>query len=585
MADFFNRIIDSFVKRNNWSKTAQAAHYKRQYNTFDRLSDKYQKPNIPASTDMEDVSSAADFQRQTGQLNTFVYKTESSKLARLSTRREMSTFPEISFALGEIEDEAINFDANGDFMQLIIKNPRLMQNENILKNLNKEWQYVKSDLLEAHKNINEWWMDYMIDGELFFEKVVDPETAKERGIIKVKRLKAEYTHPRWAEIEDNTPYDFIHKGPNNLLIMPPQMVAYANSGLFDYPDRETKIVKSFLDYARIDYRKLKQLEDALVIYRLTRSVERRIFKIEVGKLPKQRAESYVQNLMKKYRQRKTYNPETGEASQTIDTMAMIEDYWFPQQDGKGSSIDTLPGAENLGQIDDVIYFLKKLYRALRIPMSRMEQDTGFSLGDTSDITREEVRFNKMVQKFVNRFSDVFLQIFISHLRLKGYADEYGINEKDFFIKMHSNNLFQDYIESELIKQRVDNFEKFIPYSQQGEDGSVPLFDKEWLMRRFLKLANEDILENESYIKKNKNKKIAPSEGGGGSGGSGDLGGSSGGNMGGSSSSGGSETSDALSELGPAPEGSSDITGTPPETKSQETNTPESEPKSGLDSFA
>lgn len=541
--DFLSRVIEPFVRRNKWSKADQQKHYKRQYNVWDRQSDKYARPDIPAVTEMEDVTavSAGEFQQQTGQLNTFVYRSETSKLARLKVWREMAHFPEISFALGEMEDEAVNFDDDGKFVELIIKNPRLSQNDNIVRNIMKEWNYIIYDLMDAKNYINEWFVEFLIDGEIMFEKVVDPVTARERGILRVRRLRPEYTYPRWAEVEDDHPYDFVHRNDSNIVLMPPEMVAYANSGLFNHPDRYTKEVLSFLDYAKIDYRKLKQMEDALVIYRLVRAPERRVFKIEVGKLPKPKAEQYVQSLMRKYRQRKTYDPSTGETSQTIDTMAMIEDFWLPSQDGKGSSIDTLPGGENLGQIDDILYFLDKLYRSLRIPMSRMKSDTGFSLGDTSDITREEVRFHKMVQKFVNRFSSVFMQIFLSHLRLKGYADEYGITEKDFNIKMLSNNLFQLFIETELMSQKVENFERLTQYADASE--GVPLFSKRWLAKKYLKFSVEDMAENDEYLKKDKELGLLGTGGGdGGGGGLGDLGGgggsSGGGSLGGGSSGGG-----------------------------------------------
>jgi hypothetical protein len=510
MANFLNRIIAPFVRRNKWSRAQQQQHYKRAFNAFDHQQTKYGRQMVPSATEMEDVTtvSAGDFQQQVGQLNSFIYRAEPNKIAKLQTWRDMAMFPEISFALGEIEDEAVNFNAEGDFIELIVNNPRFLQNENILKNISKEWSYIIEDVMNAKHYINEWFMEYMIDGEIFFEKVVDPVTAKDRGILRVKRLRPDYTFPIWEEIESDRIFEFIHKNETNILRMPPEMVAYANSGIYKYPDRYTKEVTSYLETAKVDYRKLKQLEDALVIYRLVRAPERRVFKIEVGKLPKAKAEQYVQALMKKYRQRKVYDPATGEASQLIDTMAMVEDFWLPSQDGKGSSIDTLPGGENLGQIDDVIYFLKKLYRALRIPMSRMEQDTGFSLGDTSDITREEVRFHKMIQKFVNRFSQVFVQIFISHLRLKGYADEYGINEKDFTVKMVANNLFQDFMESEILTQRAENFERFIDYAEGDPDtGSGPLFSKKWLMKRFLKFNDKEILENEEFLKQDElNKK-------------------------------------------------------------------------------
>lgn len=597
--DFFSRVIEPFVRRNKWSKADQQKHYKRNYNVWDRQSDKYARPDVPAVSEMEDVTtvSAGDFQQQTGQLNTFVYRSETSKLARLKVWREMSHFPEISFALGEMEDEAVNFDDNGDFVELIIKNPRLSQNDNIVRNIMKEWKYVIHDLMDAKNSINEWFVEFLIDGEIMFEKVVDPITAKERGIIRVRRLRPEYTYPRWAEVEDDLPHDFVHRNDTNIVLMPPQMVAYANSGMYNYPDRYTKEVISFLDYAKIDYRKLKQMEDALVIYRLVRAPERRVFKIEVGKLPKPKAEQYVQSLMRKYRQRKTYDPSTGETSQTIDTMAMIEDFWLPSQDGKGSSIDTLPGGENLGQIDDILYFLDKLYRSLRIPMSRMKSDTGFSLGDTSDITREEVRFHKMVQKFVNRFTNVFMQIFISHLRLKGYADEYGITEKDFNIKMMSNNLFQLFIESELMGQKVENFERLASYADPNE--GTPLFSKRWLAKKYLKFSVEDMAENAEYLKKDKEEGLLAAPGGDGGGGLGDLGGGGGGNLGGGSGGSDSSLDSTLSDTtdfknpdtgesttggdksGSDTEAGSDISG---ESKSSSKSSSKSK-DSGLDSFA
>jgi hypothetical protein len=516
MANFFNRIIDPFVRRNKWTQAQQQQHYKRAYNAFDHQGTKFGRQMIPSATEMEDVTtaSAGDFQQQIGQLNSFIYRAEPNKIAKLQAWRDMAMFPEISFALGEIEDEAVNFNAQNDFIELIIDNPRFQNNENILRNLSKEWEYIIKDVMDADHYINEWFMEYMIDGEIFFEKVVDPITAKDRGILRVKRLRPDYTFPIWEEIESDRIFEFIHKSDTNILRMPPEMVAYANSGIYKYPDRYTKEVVSYLETAKVDYRKLKQLEDALVIYRLVRAPERRVFKIEVGKLPKAKAEQYVQQLMKKYRQRKVYDPATGEASQLIDTMAMVEDFWLPSQDGKGSSIDTLPGGESLGQIEDVIYFLKKLYRALRIPMSRMEQDTGFSLGDTSDITREEVRFHKMIQKFVNRFTQVFVQIFISHLRLKGYADEYGITEKDFTIKMSGNNIFQDFMESEIMTQRSENFERFIDYAEgDPESGQKPLFSKKWLMKRFLKFNEKEILENEEYLKQEELEKKAENKDG------------------------------------------------------------------------
>lgn len=302
------------------------------------------------------------------------------------------------------------------------------------------------------------------------------------------------------------------------------MVAYANSGIFDYPDEDTKIVASYLDDTKIAYRKLKQIEDALIIYRLVRAPERRVFQIDVGNLPRGKAEAVIKDMIRKYRQRQTYDPSTGETSQSTNTMAMIEDFFLPNfNGGRGHKIETLPGGDNLGQIEDVMFFLDKLYRALRIPMSRMKADTGFSLGDTSDITREEVRFNKMVQVFVRRFTEVFVSVYMSHIRLKGYAREYGVTEKDIEIKMTSSNLFKEFLETNVFTNRVENFERFMPLTQVSEDGTPPLFSARWLSKRFLKFTDEELLENEMYLEEDKKK--GKLQTGGDEGGLGDLGGS------------------------------------------------------------
>lgn len=507
MADLFRKVVQPFVKRNRWTKAQQQQHFKRLYNTFDHQSDKYKTQEIPGATDMESVTTvSAEFQKQAGHWNSFVYNAEPGKINALKLWRDMSFFPDIAFALGEMEDEAINFDDQGKFVSMELVSKRLTQNENIVANLNKEFDYIINDVMNAPMNINHWFSEYMTDAEIFFEKIVDPVTARDRGIIRVKRLRPDFTFPIWEEIESEDIHQFVHKSDTNILIMPPEMVAYANSGIYRYDDRFSKTVLSWIDKVKVDYRKLKQLEDSLVIYRLVKAPERRIFKIEVGNLPRPKAEAYVRELMRKYRQRKTFNPETGEAGEIYDPQAMIEDFFFPSQNGRGTTVETLPGGENLGQIDDILYFKRKLFEGLRIPFSRINEEAGFSLGDTSDITRDEVRFFKMTQKFVNRFSNIFLQIFMTHIRLKGYADEYNITEKDIRIKLHHNNLFQEYLESNIIAIRTENVEKLMPYSDAEEEGEDPLLSKRFILRRFLKLSSEDWEQNDKFLAEDKLKK-------------------------------------------------------------------------------
>jgi hypothetical protein len=547
-ADLFRKVIQPFVKRNNWSKAAQQQHFNRLYKIFDKQGKKYHNKNIPGATDMVDVTTTTpEFQKQIGQWNTFVYQAEPGKINRLKVWRDMSFFPPLAFALGEFEDEAITLDSNNNHVIFEINNLRLNQNENIVKNLAKEWNYISKDVFKITQNINMWFNEFMIDGEIMFEKVIDPINAKERGIIKIKRLRPEFTYPIWEELENDNIYQFVIKNNENIMIMPPESIAYANSGIYVYEDRFTKTVISYLDRAKINYRKLKQMEDSLVIYRLIKGYEKRVFNIEMGNLPNPKQKQYLHDIIRKYRQRKTFNPESGETSEAYDAQALVEDFFFAKQNGRGSSVEVLPGGDHLDEIKDVEYFLRQLYIGLRIPLSRISSDSSFSLGDTSDITREEVRFHKMVQKYVLRFSEVFKQVFMTHLKLKGYADEYGIQDRDITVKVVSDNLFQEYIESNITTIRTENLEKLIPYTE-SENGK-PLLSKKFILKKYLKLTPEEMAENDALKKTEENVSLSGGGGGmdsmGGGGGMGglDLGGDSGGDMGDMGGGGGSSPSD------------------------------------------
>jgi hypothetical protein len=251
--------------------------------------------------------------------------------------------------------------------------------------------------------------------------------------------------------------------------------------------------------------------------------------------------------MRKYRQRKTYDPRSGEAGEMQDSQAMIEDFFFASQNGKGSSVETLPGGENLGQIDDVLYFRKKLYEALRIPLSRLSEEAGFSLGDTSDITRDEVRFAKMVSRFADRFVSIFKQVFMSHIRLKGYCDEYNIKDKDIRVILHRDNLFQEYLESNITAIRAENLEKLMPYTEKGENGEKPLLSKRFLKKKYLRLSVQEEEENKKFMEMDE-KEGGLSGGGEGGGGMGDLGGGGGGLGGGMGDLGGDSGGD-LGDIG------------------------------------
>lgn len=477
------------------SQTEKESVYKNRFNIFNHLQSK-RKPNLGNEatpiTDMEGFNLGGSFSGSMDVYSRYVYNIEASKEERLAVYREMAKYPEISFAIDEFVDEAINSDKEDKFMELIIKSDAIRTNQNIRKTIETEWNRLMYDTIEADANIDQWFREYLVDGEIGFEKVLSNDNPK-LGVVGIKKLRTTKLHVLWDDVEVDKIAMFFYRTENQGQPLPVEQIAYASSGFFEYNKAEDdKLVLSFLEPAKTTYKRLKQLEDALVIYRLVRAPERRVFKIDVGNLPKGRAEQYLKDLMLKYRQRKLFDPTTGQASEGLDVMAMTEDYWLPLfNQGRSSEITTLEGGQNLGEVEDVKYFLNKLYRGLKVPIKRFESDTGFSIGDTSDITREEVKFTKQVKRFSKRFANIFKQIFITHLDLKGIIEECGISKEDITVHMFSNNLFDKYFEAKIDELK---FQRFQGYSTLI-DSETPMLSKEWVAKKILELSDDEWEKN------------------------------------------------------------------------------------------
>jgi len=232
------------------------------------------------------------------------------------------------------------------------------------------------------------------------------------------------------------------------------------------------------------------MEDSLVIYRLSRAPERRIFYIDVGNLPRGKAEQYLKDIMARYRNKLVYDANTGELKDDRKHMSMLEDFWLPRREGgKGTEISTLPGGENLGQIDDIIYFQKRVYRALNVPVNRLEQEAQFSLGRTSEISRDEVKFQKFIDRLRARFGKLFLGILKKQLLLKNIITEQDWEEmkSDIFVDYMRDNHFTELKDSEILRERIATLDQISQYV-----GTY--FTQEWVMRNVLKLSDEEIKE-------------------------------------------------------------------------------------------
>ncbi|MCS7316924.1 MAG: portal protein [Candidatus Dojkabacteria bacterium] len=448
-------------------------------------------------------SLGADFQQTVNIYSKYIYSLERDKRTRIALYREMAKYPEIAFAVDEYVDEAINENEKGEYIELHITNKLFRENDNQRKTILYEFDYLMNEVIKIDKFIYQWFREYMIDGEIFFEKVFDINQ-ENKGIIKIERLPTEKIYPIWKNPESDEILFFAYQGDGtNAINVNKNLVAYANSGKYDWSrDNDMKVVLSFLEESKVTYKRLKLLEDALVIYRIVRAPERRVFKIDVGSLPKGRAEQFMQEMIRKYRQRKFFDPVTGDIAEGLDSMAMTEDFWFPVfQGGRGSDVTTLQGGQGLGEVADVEYFLNKLYRGLKIPKSRFGEDNKFSIGDTSDITREEVKFMKEVKRYSDRFSYLFKDIFLTHLKLRGIAEEYGISEQDFKIKLCANNLFEKFLAAKIYELRFGNFEKF----KDLINTEKPIFSRKWVVQKLLEITdeewnlNQELLAQENYV--------------------------------------------------------------------------------------
>lgn len=520
--------------------------------------------NKVAVSELKDLA-VGDFQSQLNVFSKLIYRVENDKRERLRLYREMAKYPVVSFAVNEYVDEAVNYDPDGNCVQLKIKSKPIREDEHQRQTIQAEFNALMHDVIKINDNIDMWFRDYMIDGEIFFEKVIDNDNP-ELGITRVKKLLTNLVYPVYGDLEADEIFFFTYHAQQTqeLLQMPREMVAYANSGLREFSENEQNInVYSFLENAKITYRRLKLMEDALVIYRIIRAPERRIFNIDVGNLPKARAEQYLNETIQRHRQKKFFDPSTGDVTEGLDPIAMTEDYYFPIfAGGKGSKVDTLPGGQHLDQIQDVEFFLKRMYLAMNIPMSRWGEDKKTQIGAAGDINHDELKFLKDVKRYTKRFCKALKDIFMSHLKLRNISGELGITEEDIEIEMFSNNLYEMFLNAKKLELK---FQVFKHFESLIDTENKPL-SQEWVIKKYLEVDDNDWDENvkkrniEREIAKRLEKEAEGGEGGGGGGGlggggdlgGGDLGGDMGGDMGG----------EAGGEPGAEPSATPDVGGEP-----------------------
>ena len=407
--------------------------------------------------------------------------------------------PECDMAIEDIVNESIVHEEHEAPVDINLDD--LEQPNSIKKEIKAEFDRV-CQLLNFNLNGQDIFRRWYVDGRLYFHIIVNEEN-RDEGILelravdalrirKVREIKEETDSTTGAKIIKTLDEYYLYqdgglqKSDVGLKINK-DAVCYVPSGILD---ASRKRVLSPLHKALKPVNQLRMMEDALVIYRLSRAPERRIFYIDVGNLPKGKAEEYMRHIMNQYRNKLVYDAVTGEIRDDRKHMSMLEDFWLPRREGgRGTEISTLPGGENLSQIDDIIFFQKKLYRSLNVPISRLEPDTGFNLGKSSEITRDEVKFQKFVNKLRKKFSALFFELLRVQLILKGVITEEDWSELKESIRFdfRKDNFFSEMKDAEILSGRIEQLNAITPFI-----GTY--FSQNWVKRNVLKMTDEDIEE-------------------------------------------------------------------------------------------
>jgi len=457
------------------------------------------------------------------------YRSEHELIKRY---REMALHPEADGAIEDVVNEAIVSDLYDSPVEVELSN--LNASESIKKKIREEFRYIK-ELMDFDKKSHEIFRNWYIDGRLYYLKVIDQKNPQEglKDLRYIDPMKIKYVrqekktngannltniringkgdeptpNPQFDEyyiytMKPNYPTGMVAQAGKGSTKIAKDAITYCTSGLVD---RNKNRVLSYLHKAIKALNQLRMIEDSLVIYRLSRAPERRIFYIDVGNLPKVKAEQYLKEVMSRYRNKLTYDAQTGEVRDDRKYMSMMEDFWLPRREGgRGTEITTLPGGQNLGELTDIEYFQKKLYRALGIPESRIAAEGGFNLGRSSEILRDELKFAKFVGRLRKRFARMFNDMLKTQLILKNIVtpEDWDKMEDHIQYDFLYDNQFAELKETEMIQGRLGNLAQIEPYIGK-------YYSTEFVRKRVLRQTDQEIEEIDMQIEDEIQKGIIP----------------------------------------------------------------------------
>ena len=423
--------------------------------------------------------------------------------------------PECDMAVEDVVNEAIVSDDNDPTVRLNLD--QLNTNDSIKEKIHKEFDNVLR-LLQFNEKGHDIFRRWYVDGRIYYHKIIntknirdgivevryiDPRKIKKMRELITKKTNGNYMPPvggKPEEVEYKDYFIYNEKGVGGSaseggMKISPDAIAFCPSGIID---QQKNLVLSYLHKAIKPVNQLRMIEDSVVIYRISRAPERRIFYIDVGNLPKIKAEQYLKDVMNRYRNKLVYDASTGEIRDDRQYMSMLEDFWLPRREGgRGTEITTLAGGQNLGEIDDIKYFQQKLYRSLNVPISRLEAESGFSLGRSTEITRDELKFTKYIGRLRKKFVVLFHDLLRTQLILKNIVTpEDWDNDMSELVKYDfiQDGYYSEIKESEMLKDRLQMAQDLFNNQMVGK-----VYSMDFVMRRVLRMSDKDITDQRKKI--------------------------------------------------------------------------------------
>lgn len=430
-----------------------------------------------------------------------------NEAALISQYRDMAVQPELDIAIDDVVNEV--FGAADDEMPIKLNLDLVKIPASTKKKIIEEFDYIL-ELLDFRFNAYEIFKHWYVDGRLFYHKIID-ETAPRKGIQelryidprkikKVRQRRQDKTIKTIAGVPVNQKfYEYFVYNPRGINFNDPngvkittESIAFIHSGLMD---KTNSVILSYLHKAIKPLNQLRMLEDATVIYKMTRAPERRIFNVEIGDLPKGKAEQHMKDTINRFKNKIVYDVNTGEVKNSNKFMTMLEDFWFPKRDGKGTTVETLPGSSSFAETDSIDYFKKKLYKSLNVPTSRLEENSQFNLGRSSEITRDEIKFAKFVTRLRRRFSGLFDDILGTQLILKGIVTrkEWEVIQKHLFYDYVKDNMFAELKDIEIWSQRLQT------YRDAKDLIEDKMLSRKWVRQNILRITDDEYREIETDI--------------------------------------------------------------------------------------